>query len=140
MYLLSYEVQIPNDNLSGPGYSWDREYRTYKTREALIQGLSGLLRSDAYGNTTRRFHIYNAFPSRDEEALIERATERSKVSRAALRYAEIRQQILTEREAQGPYFKGEDELLEEADQLWLQMSDKERDGENRVANPWEEAS
>lgn len=140
MYLLCYDLQVPNDNLSGPGYSWDRKYRTYKTRDALVEGLAGLLRGDdGWGAPTRRHRIYNSFPTKDCDTLIERARELSKVSYAALRYAEIRTKILAERKANdGPYFKGEDDLLEEADRLWHQMTEAEREGENRVANPWED--
>jgi len=75
MYLLHYEVKIPNDSLCGPGYDWQRSWRSFKTREELVQGLAHLAQGDAYGNPTRLLRIYNAFPSRDEIRLFERAQE-----------------------------------------------------------------
>jgi FPC/CPF motif-containing protein YcgG len=78
MFLVTYQFKEPNDNLSGPGYSWRRASKTFRCRESLIQWLKspgdGWYGPDDY----RNHRIYKATRySREKELLACAAGEES---------------------------------------------------------------
>ena len=76
MYVLTYQFKRPNDNLSGPGYSWERRVKTFPSREKLVRGILYTLNDGWYGpDDFRNLRIYEAYPSPEETEIFSEAAK-----------------------------------------------------------------
>jgi len=74
MYLVTYQYAEPNDNLSGPGYSWTQKAQTYGRREDLERLLIGLQTDQWNGcshrKSIRNVRIYTTTPSEEQDEIL----------------------------------------------------------------------